>query len=162
MFPVRTPDGVRDVRVGDDVVSVDLGPVAAAEQITIDDRTYRRVIMGNPHAVTKVADPEEVDVATIGPRVEHHPAFPEGTNVEFISELRDGGIRMRVWERGVGETLACGSGIVAAAAVARGHDPQVHVWVPGGIATVTFEDDAAWLTGPARFVFEGESVSGPA
>ena len=159
-FEVRTPIGMRRVRVGEETVSVDLGPVTLGAQVEIEGRSYRCVDVGNPHAVTS-ADPDRIDLERLGPRVERDPAFPQGTNVEFFERTAPGSFRMRVWERGVGETLACGTGIVAVAAVATADDllETVAVTVPGGTATVDFTD-GAWLSGPAETVFEGRWLSG--
>lgn len=92
-----------------------------------------------------------------GPLVASDPAFPEGTNVEFVAVENERRIRMRVWERGVGETLACGSGMVAATAVAVGQRTEpVTVVVPGGVGQVFFDQGDAFLVGPAVAVFWGE------
>jgi diaminopimelate epimerase len=115
--------------------------------------------MGNPHCVFVVPDAEAVDLAVEGPRFEHDPLFPEGTNVEFVSVLDRGTIRMRVWERGTGVTLACGSGACAAAVVTArrgltGRSVDVHL--DGGTLSIDWRDDGVWMTGPTAFVFEGE------
>lgn len=157
-FVVRTPVGERRVRLLDHgVVRAEIGAVHVEGAVDIGGRVYRTASVGNPHAVAFVDDPDEVDVSAIGPTVEAHDAFPEGTNVEFVRVDGPGRIRMRVWERGVGETLACGSGMVVAAALARegsGVDTVV-VTVGGGTARVHFEEGVAWLEGPAVSVFEG-------
>lgn len=163
-FQVRTPVGLKRVIVDDPLVSVDLGPVTVgASLVEIDGRRYRTVDVGNPHAVTET-DPDGLDVEGIGRRVENAPAFPSGTNVEFYVLESSDRARMRVWERGVGETMACGTGIVAVAAAARLGDPSprpLEVRVPGGTAWVSFEG-GTWLTGPAVAVFSGRMpVSGP-
>jgi diaminopimelate epimerase len=115
------------------------------------------VSMGNPHLVLFVeADPNRVPVREIGPAVEHHELFPERTNVEFVS-LDDGGLRARVWERGSGETMACGTGACAALVAANeaGLVPRrANVWFPGGVLDVERRDDEVLLTGPAERVFE--------
>ena len=93
------------------------------------------VNMGNPHAVVFVRDPEVVDLPTIGPMIEHHPLFPRRTNVEFVRVIDRGILQMRVWERGTGETLACGTGACAAlvAAVLTGQsDRTVQMKLTGG------------------------------
>ena len=119
------------------------------------------VSMGNPHAVIEVDDVDAAPVATFGPAVQAHDAFPDSVNVGFAQVVARDRIRLRVYERGVGETLACGSGACAAAAVLmrRGRvDREVAVELPGGTLRVAWPDDAAALTmsGPAAFVFEGE------
>lgn len=158
-FVVDTPVGPRAVLIVDAVtVSVDLGPVSVGERLDLGGRTWTSVDVGNPHVVTGVDSPGDVDVAVEGPRIERDPLFPAGTNVEFV-RIEGDRIDMRVWERGVGETLACGTGMVAAAAAARAADPSRTGWsvnVPGGRGEVRFEADAAWLTGPVATVFTGE------
>lgn len=114
--------------------------------------------MGNPHCVFIVPDAEAADVAGIGPQIERHPLFPEGTNVEFVQVLDPGTIRMRVWERGTGITLACGSGACAAAVVTarRGLTGRgVTVLLDGGPLGIDWRDDGVWMTGPTAAVFEG-------
>jgi diaminopimelate epimerase len=114
--------------------------------------------MGNPHCVFIVADAEALDPAAIGPAIEHDPLFPERTNVEFVQVIDRATLRMRVWERGGGVTLACGSGACAAAVVAvrRGlADRSVAVHVDGGTLQIDWRDDGVWMTGPATLVFEG-------
>ncbi len=114
--------------------------------------------MGNPHCVFFVPDAEAVALDTLGPRIEHHPLFPERTNVEFASLLGPDHLRMRVWERGTGITLACGSGAcaVAVAANLRGlTGRQVDLVVDGGELRVDWRDDGVWLSGPVAYVFEG-------
>jgi diaminopimelate epimerase len=114
--------------------------------------------MGNPHCVHIVPDAEGVDLETLGPRVEHDPLFPARTNVEFISLTSPDRLRMRVWERGTGVTLACGSGACAAAVAAhlRGlTGRQVTLDLDGGELRVDWRDDGVWLTGPVATVFQG-------
>jgi len=113
--------------------------------------------MGNPHCVHFVADAEAVDLATKGATIEHHPLFPERTNVEFASPLGTDRLRLRVWERGAGITLACGSGACAAAVAAyrRGlSGRRVELVMDGGTLIADWRDDGVWLTGPVAHVFE--------
>jgi diaminopimelate epimerase len=122
------------------------------------------VSMGNPHLVLiGEADPVSIDVREIGPRLETHPEFPERTNVEFV-RVRDGGVDVRVWERGVGETMACGTGACAslvASAQAGLVDRRGEVHFPGGTLRVEWvEEGPVYLEGPATFVFEGELTPG--
>ncbi|HXF72017.1 MAG TPA: diaminopimelate epimerase [Actinomycetota bacterium] len=117
------------------------------------------VSMGNPHLVLLAdRDPAEIDVASVGPLLERDPRFPEGTNVEFV-RVDGGALRVRVWERGVGETMACGTGACAAlvaAAEAGLVDRRAEVRFPGGTLVVSWEEDGrVLLTGPAVRVFEG-------
>jgi diaminopimelate epimerase len=114
--------------------------------------------MGNPHCVHFVQDAEGVDLSSLGPRIEHDPLFPQRTNVEFAELLSPCRMRMRVWERGTGVTLACGSGAcaVAVAAHLRGMiGPRVALEVDGGTLEVDWRDDGVWLTGPVARVFDG-------
>ncbi len=115
--------------------------------------------MGNPHAVTFVADCYAAPVDAVGPIVEGDPHFPERTNVEFATVVSSDRIALRVWERGVGETLACGTGAAAAVAVAHRKGltgSRVAVDLPGGRLMVEItEDGGAWIEGPAVFVFAG-------
>lgn len=117
--------------------------------------------LGNPHCVVFVRDPSEVDIESIGPMLENHPAFPHRTNVEFVTVKERDDIRMRVWERGSGETLACGTGACAAlvASVLTGKaGREACVRLPGGNVQVTWsaEDNHVYQEGGANFVFDGE------
>jgi diaminopimelate epimerase len=116
--------------------------------------------MGNPHAVVQVDDPDTAPVERLGPLIEHHPAFPNRVNVEFITPVGRDRIRQRTWERGTGETLACGSGACAVAVVSilRGIvDRSVQVELRGGVLDIRWENDDAhvMMTGPAEEVFRG-------
>jgi len=119
------------------------------------------VNMGNPHCVIFVKDPEAIDVATLGPMFENHPLFPRRTNVEFVRVIRRDVLQMRVWERGAGETLACGTGASAAlvAAVLCGlSDRTVQMKLTGGNLELSWnaEDNHVYQSGPAEYVFDGE------
>ncbi|MGQ9366832.1 diaminopimelate epimerase [Azospirillum sp. ST 5-10] len=122
------------------------------------------VNMGNPHCVFFVDDAEAVDVARIGPGLEHHPLFPERTNVEFASVLGRSHIRMRVWERGVGITRACGTGACATlvAAARRGLTARkADVVLDGGTLTIEWTDAGRVLmTGPVAVAFTGRLAAG--
>jgi len=114
--------------------------------------------MGNPHCVLFVEDAEAVDVAGLGPRYEHDPLFPQRTNVEFASLIAPDHLRMRVWERGTGITLACGSGACATAVAAhlRGlTGRRVTLDLDGGVLEVDWREDGVWMTGPVAHVFDG-------
>jgi diaminopimelate epimerase len=129
------------------------------EPFEVEGRTFKAsaVSMGNPHLVLFVEeDPAQVDVRAIGHAVEHDPRFPERTNVEFVAVDGDG-LRVRVWERGVGETMACGTGACAALVAANeaGSVPRrAPVRFPGGELLVERTDDQVLLTGPAERVLE--------
>jgi diaminopimelate epimerase len=119
------------------------------------------VSMGNPHAVIEVDDVDDAAVSVLGPQVEHADAFPERCNVGFAQVVSRDAIRLRVWERGVGETLACGSAACAAVAVLRRRaklDSDVRVVLPGGTLDIRWEGPGhtVWMSGPAAFVFEGD------
>ena len=119
------------------------------------------VSMGNPHAVHFCTDPvEELPLTNIGPKIEHHPLFPQRANFEVVNILSRKQIRARVWERGVGETLACGSGACAIAVIAQLNnlvDDQVIIELPGGLLGVRWDcKGVVELSGPAETVFTGE------
>jgi diaminopimelate epimerase len=114
--------------------------------------------MGNPHLVVFVPDAAAVDPAAEGPGWEHHPLFPQRTNVEFVQVIDEETVRARVWERGTGVTLACGSGAcaIAVAAHRRGLTGRsVTVRLDGGPLMIDWRDDGVWMTGPAALVAEG-------
>jgi diaminopimelate epimerase len=114
--------------------------------------------MGNPHCVFFVADADAVDLARLGPKLEHDALFPERTNVEFATLIGPDRLRMRVWERGAGITLACGSGACAAAVAAhlRGlTGRKVTLEMDGGMLEVDWREDGVWLSGPVAHVFDG-------
>jgi diaminopimelate epimerase len=140
-----------------------MGPptdVFLTEPFEVDGRTFKAsaVSMGNPHLVLFVErDPSEFDVRALGPRIERDDRFPEKTNVEFVS-VEDGAVRARVWERGSGETMACGTGACAALVAANeaGLVPaRAEVRFPGGALIVERTADEVLLTGPAERVLEG-------
>lgn len=119
------------------------------------------VSMGNPHCVIFVRDPEDVDLSIWGPLIENHPIFPNRTNVEFTAVRDRGHIAVRTWERGAGETLACGTGACAAlvASVLTGRvNREAEVKLHGGTLKVTWspDDNHVYQEGPAEFVFDGE------
>jgi len=117
--------------------------------------------MGNPHAVQTVADVDSAPVTIEGPLIERHPRFPRRVNAGYMQLVTRSHIRLRVWERGAGETLACGTGACAAvvAGIREGLlDDTVHVTMRGGELTIRWRggDNPVWMTGPAVTVFEGE------
>jgi diaminopimelate epimerase len=122
---------------------------------------FGAVSMGNPHAVIEVADVDAAPLTTLGPALAADSHFPQSCNVGFVQIVDRGRVRLRVWERGVGATLACGTGACAAVAVLhrRGRvDDAVAVDLPGGRLHVDWAGDGSplYLSGPAEFVFEGE------
>jgi diaminopimelate epimerase len=145
-------------------VSVDMGRPAfeGIEAIDVDGRPVELAIlsMGNPHAVQIVPDVAAAPVTTQGPRIENHPRFPNRVNAGYLQVLERSRIALRVWERGAGETLACGTGACAAAVhgIAGGQlDSPVRVETRGGTLTITWPggDNAVWMKGPAQAVFDG-------
>ncbi|CAN5608725.1 diaminopimelate epimerase [soil metagenome] len=179
---VATRAGVKLVEVLEDGrVRVDMGPPvfapsavpvrwdgtdALGAKLELDNEVIEAAClsMGNPHAVVLVEDPADAPVATLGPAIERHRAFPNHTNVEFVRVDSARRLTMRVWERGAGETLACGTGACAAAVVARllaGAGDTVVVALPGGELEVSWtgslaEEAPVLLTGPAVESFTGE------
>ena len=116
--------------------------------------------MGNPHCIVFVDDVQSIPVEEIGPKIENHPLFPEKTNVEFIQVLNKQEINFRVWERGAGETLACGTGACAALVAAvlnKKTDREAIIHLLGGDLDIHWADDGhVYMTGPAELVFKGE------
>jgi len=179
VLEIETPAGtIRPERSGSNV-RVDMGaPILEPQKIpvniqsslpvidyplSIDGREFRLtfVSMGNPHAVIFLdEDVAKFSVATYGPGIENHPLFPKRTNVEFVNVVNRNELIMRVWERGSGETLACGTGATATgiAAMIKGlADRKVAVRLLGGNLLVEWADNNhAYMTGPAVEVFEGE------
>ncbi|MDP1593160.1 MAG: diaminopimelate epimerase [Gallionella sp.] len=175
---VETHSGLIRPRLEEDGhVTVDMGtPVFAPERIPFTDGTGEQseallvagetlmvsvVSMGNPHAVQVVDDVESTPVATLGPLIEHHPRFPKRVNAGFMQIMDRQHIRLRVYERGSGETLSCGTGACAAAVsgIRRNLlDSPVTVATHGGTLTITWnsEDAPVLMTGPAISVFSGE------
>jgi diaminopimelate epimerase len=160
-----------------DAVSVDLGepdfrpealPFVASDQrlryrLDLTDRSveFGAVSMGNPHVVIPVDSVEHAPVGILGPALQKHPSFPQSVNVGFMQRESRERVRLRVYERGVGETLACGTGAAAAVAVGRlwgelGEEVQVHL--PGGALTVNWRGPGStlWQTGPTTTVYEGQ------
>ncbi len=119
------------------------------------------VSIGNPHAVYKVSNTDAAPVKSLGPTISTHPDFPQGVNAGFMQIINRNHIRLRVFERGVGETLACGTGACAAMVIGRQWgelDDCVKVDLPGGQLLIRWQGDAeaVWMTGPATHVFEGK------
>jgi diaminopimelate epimerase len=175
---VETKSGLISPRLEDDGrVTVNMGaPIFEPERIPFDsdsrevtqplqvgDTTVQitAVSMGNPHAVQVVADVEASPVAALGPLIEHHPRFPKRVNAGFMQVLDRDHIKLRVFERGAGETLSCGTGACAAvvAGIQRGLlDATVHVATRGGTLSITWQGEGSpvSMTGPAISVFDGE------
>jgi diaminopimelate epimerase len=134
-----------------------------AQPLKVDDRTWlvTTVSMGNPHCITFVEDSEAIALEQIGPLFEHHPVFPQRTNTEFIEVVKPDYIKMRVWERGAGITLACGTGAcasVVAGVLNHQCDRFCTVELPGGCLQINWSaaDNRVYMTGPATKVFQGQ------
>lgn len=138
------------------------------ESLTVDGKEYHVtcVSMGNPHAVTFVEDTDSLPLEQLGPHFENHEAFPDRVNTEFVQVLNRKEVKMRVWERGSGETLACGTGTCATvvACVLNGlTDHEITVHLLGGDLYLNYDEkeDIVWMTGPAAVVCDGEiDISG--
>ncbi len=169
---VETGDGVKTLKMQTEngkVISatVDMGvPKLVSdlpEKIVVDgeEKTFTGIDVGNPHAVYLVEDTDSLDLASFGPAYENHPRFPDRVNSEFIRILDRGHIKMRVWERGSGETLACGTGATASAVAGNMLgllDDTVEVELLGGTLTIHWDKESGhvFMTGPAVEVFNGE------
>lgn len=141
-------------------VEVDMGLPKDEGEVKLQGKTFRKISLGNPHAVTFVNDLNEIDLGELGPLIEHDGHFPNRTNVEFVKVLDNKTVEVVVWERGAGETLACGTGAcatVVAAVLAGKTSRQVLVQLPGGNLDIEWGgDDHVLMRGPAVKVFEGE------
>ena len=161
------PNGQVMVNMGVPEFAPERIPFISERQQTLYNReiagewvSFSAVSMGNPHAVLQVTDVDTAPVGVLGPALEHHPSFPRRVNVGFMQVLGRDRIRLRVFERGSGETLACGTG--ACAAVVAGCiqgllDKQVTVTLPGGDLQIRWDGEGqpVWMTGPAETVFRG-------
>lgn len=135
---------------------------AIDEEILVEGKSYRMtcVSMGNPHAIVFMDNVADLDITSVGPYFENHARFPRRTNTEFVRVIDRQTLEMRVWERGTGETLACGTGAcaTAVAAILNGHtDNKVTVKLLGGDLQIEWdrEADLVYMTGPAVISFEG-------
>ena len=133
------------------------------EEITVEGKSYKMtcVSMGNPHAVVFMDGVRDMDIEAIGPYFENHKRFPKRTNTEFVEIIDDSHVLMRVWERGTGETLACGTGCCATAVACILNNKtkrKVDVEVLGGHIEIEWseEDNLIYMTGPAKVSFDGE------
>ena len=162
---IETGAGTKKVLLFEDGSSrVEMGPPEVGSGVEVHGFLFSRVSMGNPHAVAFLENETEVealDLRETGPPVENAPSFPDKTNVEFACVLGDHGLRMRIWERGAGETLASGSGSCAVAVAAIHHglsQSPVRVHLDGGVVGVewTGGSESVYMTGPAEYVCEGE------
>lgn len=170
---IETLSGIRTLKLsvsGGKVseVTVDMGKAVTEtdKTLTVDGETVScvPVSVGNPHAVIFVDDISTAPLTVLGPKIEHHEAFPDGVNVEFVQVLGRNELRMRVWERGSGVTMACGTGACASAAAAVAkkkcdYDEPVYVNLDGGSLKIKIaRDSSVTMTGPAETVYEGETL----
>lgn len=136
-------------------VEVDMGVPKAEGEVTLHGYKFKKISMGNPHAVSLVDKLSDIDIGEIGPKIENDPHFPNRTNVEFVQVLNDKELEVLVWERGAGETLACGTGACAALFASGLKRAIVHL--PGGDLDIELnEEKHVLLRGPAKKVFEGK------
>jgi diaminopimelate epimerase len=161
---VRVDMGQPSINAADIPVVTDLEKFIN-QPVYASDQTYRMtcVSMGNPHAVTYVEDVSVLDLPVIGPPLENNSIFPNRANIEFIQVLDDHTLKMRVWERGSGETLACGTGACASlvASVLNGKcQRRAKLVLLGGELDIEWNktDNHIYMTGPAAFVFDGETL----
>jgi diaminopimelate epimerase len=168
VFPENGKAKLIKVDMGEPILKASDIPVVSNEEkvidelIFVDDKEYRMtcVSMGNPHAVV-LLDPDSLKIEEIGPKFENHVRFPERINTEFIKIIDRKNVKMRVWERGTGETLACGTGCCAttvACILNKLTDDEITVHVRGGDINVKWDKETnhVFMTGPAEFVFDGE------
>ena len=179
---VETRAGVKVVELLDDGrVRVDMGPPifepgripvkwdepdALHAKVDVDGEMLEVAClsMGNPHAVLWVNDPKDAPVTTLGPKLEHNPSFPNGVNAEFAHVVSPERVEMRVWERGSGETLACGTGACAVAVAARllgGTNERMTIALPGGELDIEWsgsldDESSVFMTGPVVKAYEGQ------
>lgn len=159
---LRVDMGKASLKASDIPVTADSETVIN-KPVEIDGETYNItcVSMGNPHCVVFVNNVDGFDVETVGKKFEHHEMFPDRVNTEFVKVINNKTLKMRVWERGNGETLACGTGACAAVVAACENgickkDEDITVKLTGGELTIRYTDDTVYMTGDARLVFEGE------
>lgn len=167
---IETLAGIKTLELSVDggrvsAVEVDMGAPVVGTPLTLNvlgrDYLVQPVSMGNPHAVTFVNDVKGINLPDVGPLFEQHPAFPNRTNTEFVEVIDAKHLKMRVWERGSGETLACGTGACAsavAAFLAGKAAREVSVTLLGGDLRIRWDEESGhiFMTGPAVTVFEGE------
>lgn len=149
--------------VDNDSVTINMGAAVLEKEATLEFNgekiAYTSINIGNPHVVVFTRDLDSLKIEEIGSFIENHEIFPNRTNVEFVNLVDKENINMRVWERGAGETMACGSGACASVAAAINKkicSDTVNVNMPGGTATVSRKNESMYLTGPVNYVFKGE------
>lgn len=177
-FQIETLAGIKNIELdveGSTViqVTVDMGkaifdfekiPVISLldqnkEKLNIDSYEIYPISMGNPHAVCFVENLDEINIKEVGEKIENYKYFPNKTNVEFVQIINKDRIKVRVWERGVGETLACGTGACAASIISNKYQStncELTVDLLGGKLKTLYQNEEIKLIGPAEFVFEGK------
>ncbi len=178
IFQIETLAGIKEVKLTLEnerivsMVEVDMGEPSFDDEkipviyldgrdekgIKVEENEVYPISMGNPHAVCFVDDVDKVEIEKIGPMIEDYKYFPNKTNVEFVQIIDKKHIKVRVWERGVGETLACGTGACAAMVIShikKSTESEITVDLPGGKLEITYNKKVI-LKGSAEFVFEGE------
>ncbi len=153
----------KPVLEGEKIPSSFVGKTVVGQPLEVGGEIYKitLVSMGNPHCVVFVDDFSALDLPAVGKKIEYHASFPERINVEFVKTAGKNRLEMRVWERGTGETLACGTGACAAATAAALNGfcdagEEISVLTRGGELKVTYTEDSVWLYGGAELVFSGE------
>jgi diaminopimelate epimerase len=164
---IDTRAGIKNIKANDDnTYSVNMGrPVFISddfpgESITLERYNFDCVSMGNPHAVAIVENLDEIDLKSIGPKIENHEYFPNKINVEFVEKISDNFYKVKVWERGCGITLACGTGACAVYSILNkkeNFDSEITLEFPGGKLFLSENPEGEIiLRGPATFSFRGE------
>ena len=162
-FVAETRSGPRALMVNDNIITAEIGTPRILNKGWLDVQgvslPFISISLGNPHCVVFCSNLNDNDFYTLGPEIENHPYFPEGTNVEFAAISSGNKIAMRVWERGIGETLSCSTGSCACVAAAMHEglcDGTVQVHQPGGIITVdTRNCGNMFISGICKTVFKG-------
>lgn len=167
---LETRAGIKNIKVNEDeTYSVDMGapmfesPDFPTNTLKLEGFDFNCVSMGNPHTVTLVEDLNKIDLKTIGPKIENDSHFPNKINIEFVEKINDDYYKVKVWERGCGATLACGTGACAVFSILNKLSPrsnlgeEINLEFPGGKLYLSKnKQDHVILRGPATFVFEGE------
>ncbi len=164
---IETRAGIKEISINeDDTYSVNMGKPNfensdfPSEKINLEELEWNFVSIGNPHAVTLVEDLDKIEIKSIGPKVENDKYFPNKINVEFVQKISDNLFKVKVWERGCGETLACGTGACAVYAILNKKEKfekEITLEFPGGkLFLSSNEKSHIILRGPASFVFKGK------